>query len=149
MISCPTISPSVSLKTKGFFRGLGFPLVSYGLVNSVFFGVYGHTIKLLKGADQKRGVTYKEVFCAGCVGGFVQNFVACPVDLVKVVLQSQISNQQSEFITGVIAVLISLDHSILPLLKSKISLIFCSHPIGECKVAFPVIRKRVPNHPRN
>ncbi|ELU17194.1 hypothetical protein CAPTEDRAFT_133374, partial [Capitella teleta] len=76
--------------SKGFFRGMGFPLVSYGVVNSVFFGVYGQTLKFFKGADHERGVTYTEVFLAGSMGGLVQISVACPVDLVKVVLQSQI-----------------------------------------------------------
>ena len=83
-----------SAQSKGFFRGMGFPLVSYGVVNSVFFGVYGQTLKAFKGDDHERGVTYKEVFFAGCMGGLVQISVACPVDLVKVVLQSQIPKGQ-------------------------------------------------------
>jgi len=73
---------------RGFFRGLGFPLASYGVINSIFFGVYGNTIQKLTSGLRKP--TYSEVFAAGCVGGMAQLVVACPVDVVKVVLQSQI-----------------------------------------------------------
>ena len=82
------------LKTKGFFRGLAFPLASYGIVNSVFFGVYGNTLCYIKGPDKRREATYTEMYLAGCSGGFFQLFVACPVDKVKVVLQSQIRSKE-------------------------------------------------------
>ena len=65
--------------------------MSYGVVNSVFFGTYGTVLKYLKSNDPGRQSTYKEIYVAGCVGGFTQLFVACPVDVVKVVLQSQMS----------------------------------------------------------
>ena len=80
----------ILFQAHGFFRGLGFPLASYGVVNSVFFGMYGSTLKYLKGSDNRKS-SYREVYIAGCVGGFAQLFVACPVDVVKVVLQSQMS----------------------------------------------------------
>jgi len=75
-----------------------FPVVSYGLVNSVFFGVYGHTLKYVVpyAADRDRRVQqidsgrYLEIAVAGGVAGFAQVVVACPVDVVKVVLQSQL-----------------------------------------------------------
>ena len=69
---------------------MGFPLVSYGVVNSVFFGVYGNTLKLLQEKSGKTVVDYMDIYLAGCAGGAVQLAVACPVDVVKVVLQSQI-----------------------------------------------------------
>ena len=34
--------------------------------------------------------SYSTVFAAGCVGGAAQLLVACPSDVVKIVLQSQI-----------------------------------------------------------
>jgi len=77
---------------RGFYRGLGFPLVSYGLVNSVLFGVYGSSLGLLVGDGQQ---TYGKVAVAGIVSGFAQLIVACPVDRVKVILQSQIPKQGS------------------------------------------------------
>ena len=79
-----------SFKAQGFFRGLGFPLVTSGIINSIFFGVYGNTIAYIKGEDRHRKTRASDAFLAGCLGGFCQLVVACPVDVVKVVLQSQI-----------------------------------------------------------
>ena len=72
---------------------MGFPLVSYGVINSVFFGVYGHTLRHLVGERGK--ATNRAIFISGCVGGLAQLVVACPVDVVKVILQSQISKPGS------------------------------------------------------
>ena len=43
----------LSWQTHGFFRGLAFPLVTYGAVNSVFFGVYGNTLAVLAPGQEK------------------------------------------------------------------------------------------------
>ena len=72
---------------------MGFPLVSYGVINSVFFGVYGHTLRHLVGERGK--ATNRAIFISGCMGGLAQLVVACPVDVVKVILQSQISKPGS------------------------------------------------------
>ncbi len=88
-------------QARGFFRGLGFPLASYGIVNSVFFGVYGNTLRYLKGSEPGRKPRHSEAFLAGCVGGFFQLFVACPVDVVKVVLQSQIKKGPGKIGAGI------------------------------------------------
>ena len=63
--------------------------MSYAAINSIFFGVYGQTLRYL-GAENGRA-SHRAVFLAGCAGGLVQLSVACPVDVVKVILQSQIS----------------------------------------------------------
>ncbi|KAL3874060.1 hypothetical protein ACJMK2_037124 [Sinanodonta woodiana] len=79
---------------KGFFRGLSSPLMSYGIVNSIFFGVYGNVLKLLGGGrvhDEKPNL--QTIGIAGAVGGAVQLLVACPAEVMKVVLQSQIPHQ--------------------------------------------------------
>ncbi|OWF47200.1 solute carrier family 25 member 45-like [Mizuhopecten yessoensis] len=76
--------------TAGFFRGLSWPLMSYGVVNSVLFGVYGNTLKFLdKDKDTKKS-SYLNIYLAGCVGGAAQLIPVIPTDYVKVVLQSQI-----------------------------------------------------------
>ncbi|XP_013384827.1 solute carrier family 25 member 45 isoform X2 [Lingula anatina] len=74
---------------RGFFRGLSFPLVSYGAINSVFFGVYGNSLRWLH-PDTTTQPSYRDIYIAGCIGGTAQLAIACPVDVVKVVLQSQI-----------------------------------------------------------
>ena len=54
----------------------------------MFFGVYGNSI--YHQTDGKCKPTYAQIFAAGVMAGTVQLAVACPVDVVKVVLQSQI-----------------------------------------------------------
>ena len=80
------------IQANGFFRGMGFPLMSYGVVNSIYFGVYGNTLRYLKKTPDG-SPRYRDIYIAGCVGGAAQLAVACPVDRVKVVLQSQISKK--------------------------------------------------------
>ncbi|XP_041351442.1 solute carrier family 25 member 45-like isoform X2 [Gigantopelta aegis] len=80
---------------RGYFRGLASPLLTYGVVNAVFFGVYGNCLKLLQWVKKQDRVSYMDVFLSGCVAGAAQVAVACPVDLVKVVLQSQIPHEIS------------------------------------------------------
>jgi len=67
-------------------RGLAFPLISAGAINSVFFGVYGLSVNLI--ATEGQPLSYSQVFLAGCLGGAGQLVLACPVDLVKVRLQA-------------------------------------------------------------
>ena len=88
--------PTAVFQKGGFFRGLAFPLVSYGVVNSVYFGVYGNVLKWIHN-DPTTQPGYKDVFVAGCIGGAVQLIPACPIDVVKVVLQSQISRTAGKF----------------------------------------------------
>jgi len=79
--------------SHGFFRGLAFPAVSYGVVNSVFFGTYGNTLKLIKrDGDQ----THAMVLFSGMFAGVVQLSVVLPVERVKVVLQSQIPHSPAD-----------------------------------------------------
>ena len=70
---------------------MSWPLLSYGLVNSVFFGTYSKTLRYLNG-DVEMGTKPKflEIWIAGCVGGVAQLSVAVPVEVIKVVLQAQI-----------------------------------------------------------
>ncbi|XP_052269197.1 solute carrier family 25 member 45-like [Dreissena polymorpha] len=75
---------------RGFYRGLSWPLLSLGVVNSVFFGVYGHTLKLLESNKSKQKCNYLNIFIAGCVGGTAQIVFVVPADFIKTALQSQI-----------------------------------------------------------
>ena len=80
----------ILFQSKGFFRGLSYPLFSYGIVNSLFFGVYGNALKWLEKDKANRKSSYWTIYLAGCLGGTAQLVALVPVDLVKVVLQSQI-----------------------------------------------------------
>ncbi|XP_069119203.1 solute carrier family 25 member 45-like isoform X2 [Argopecten irradians] len=80
---------------RGFFRGLSWPLFTFGIVNSILLGVYGNTMKLLEKKDPKdRKTHYTNVYLAGCVGGAAFQVVAIPFDYIKVVLQSQIKHNK-------------------------------------------------------
>jgi len=72
---------------------MSWPFFSYGIVNSVFFGVYGNTLKWFDKGEEKRKSSYMNIHLAGCVGGAAQLFPAIPIDYIKVVLQSQIPHE--------------------------------------------------------
>ena len=79
---------------RGLFKGLAFPLVSAGAVNSVFFGVYYNCLRLLSGggsggSEGAESAPLRYVAAAGALGGLVQLAVAVPVDLVKIQLQTR------------------------------------------------------------
>ncbi|KAK7863420.1 hypothetical protein R5R35_006499 [Gryllus longicercus] len=87
---------------SGLYRGMSFPLLLAGVQNSVFFGVYGNTLRILQnvqGADMNRkscgeGVTpnkywHINVYVAGFTAGFIHAFLACPVDLIKIKIQTK------------------------------------------------------------
>ncbi|XP_041351166.1 solute carrier family 25 member 45-like [Gigantopelta aegis] len=82
--------------SQGFYRGLSWPLVSYGLISSVYFGVYGNTLSAMQRVQVVKSHSFKwylQVATAGMMAGVVQVFIACPVEVIKVVLQSQIPHQ--------------------------------------------------------
>lgn len=64
--------------------------MSFGAVNSVFFGVYGNTLKYLEKDKDNRKSSLINIYLAGCTGGMAQLVLVIPTDHVKVVLQSQI-----------------------------------------------------------
>ncbi|KAK8396283.1 hypothetical protein O3P69_005374 [Scylla paramamosain] len=72
---------------RGFYKGMGFPLLATGTLNALFFGVYANTLRLISPGPDKP--SYAQVFMAGCAGGLAQLVVACPVDLVKIKMQMQ------------------------------------------------------------
>ncbi|KAL8564508.1 hypothetical protein ACOMHN_003266 [Nucella lapillus] len=86
-----TVDAMTSIKhhgvLRGFFRGLSFPLITYGGVNAIIFGVYGSTLRMLA---HERTPGLQDIFLAGCAGGAAQLVLACPVDVVKCMLQAQI-----------------------------------------------------------
>lgn len=82
--------------SKGFYRGLSYPLISYGIVNSLFFGVYGNSLKWLDRDRSDKKSSYLNIYIAGCIGGTAQLVALVPVDLVKVVLQSQIPHSTTK-----------------------------------------------------
>lgn len=86
------------VQMRGFYRGMAFPLVSVGILNSIFFGVYGNSLRMLgklgeaSGSRSKEGRemdhAYGTILLAGAFGGAVQAIPASPIELVKIKLQS-------------------------------------------------------------
>ncbi|XP_061194244.1 solute carrier family 25 member 45-like [Saccostrea echinata] len=95
-----TISAALNINktgwVHGFFRGMSTPLLSYGVVNSVYFGVYGNTLKFLEDDREMRKSSYLNIYLAGCAGGAAQLIPVIPTDYVKVVLQSQIPRDAAD-----------------------------------------------------
>jgi len=91
------------IQVGGCFRGLSFPLASVAAVNALMFGVYGNVMNHLQLLDRDGGrpgqpSKYARIFAAGCIAGLAQTVVACPSDLVKVVLQAQLNHDSRSFI---------------------------------------------------
>ena len=84
-------------KWRGFFRGLSYPLLTYGAVNAVIFGVYGYSLRLI---CRDRQPTLWDVYLAGCVAGTGQLILCNPVDVIKCTMQSQIPHQGMKYDTG-------------------------------------------------
>lgn len=81
---------------RGFFRGMSFPVLTNGLVNSVVFGAYSNALDYLTQTQREDRstapcVSAAHIYTAGCFSGVMQVFVSAPIDLVKVRLQGQTS----------------------------------------------------------
>ncbi len=76
---------------------MAFPLVSVGFLNSIFFGVYGNTMRWLcqyRYGDKNAKPLYLDIFLVGGLAGGIQAFPACTMELVKIKLQAQSSKSQ-------------------------------------------------------
>lgn len=79
---------------RGFYKGMLFPIVTMGPSNSIFFGVYGNTMRVLQGNKSKTRIIeddahfMRHICIAGATGGFVQALINCPIEVVKVNLQA-------------------------------------------------------------
>lgn len=73
-----------------------FPLFTTGAINSILFGIYGNKLRELQNAidnEYQRNLARRtHVFMAGSIAGFVQSFVACPMELIKIRLQTRNCN---------------------------------------------------------
>uniref|UniRef100_A0A667WH04 Solute carrier family 25 member 45 n=1 Tax=Myripristis murdjan TaxID=586833 RepID=A0A667WH04_9TELE len=78
----------------GFFKGMAFPVLTTGIINSIVFGSYSNALDYLSQSErtdrsQGKSASSVQVFTAGCFSGLVQVLVLAPIDLVKVRLQGQ------------------------------------------------------------
>ena len=83
---------------NGLFRGMSFPLYSYGAVNSLFFGSYHQSLYHIhshSGSGGNQPVTNTQRFIAGTLAGVAQLIIACPVEVVKCTMQSQVPTKSN------------------------------------------------------
>ncbi|XP_055616305.1 solute carrier family 25 member 45 isoform X2 [Toxorhynchites rutilus septentrionalis] len=77
---------------KGFYKGMFFPLVSSGTLNSIVFAVYGAQLRKLQSYcrnDKEREKRWqRHVMIAGSIAGAAQVTIGCPIEVVKVRLQT-------------------------------------------------------------
>ncbi|KAI1899063.1 hypothetical protein AGOR_G00078830 [Albula goreensis] len=77
---------------SGFFKGLSFPLASITLYNSVVFGFFSNTqrvISQLRYGDGRQPCSMLDLTVASMLTGLISVGVGAPVDLVKIRLQMQ------------------------------------------------------------
>ncbi|CAO3677808.1 unnamed protein product [Rhizopus stolonifer] len=74
---------------KGLYRGVASPLAGIGLCNAVVFMCNGEFRRMLQGGDANKVLSLAEVGIAGSMAGTVMAFFNCPIELLKVKLQTQ------------------------------------------------------------
>ncbi|GAB5592025.1 hypothetical protein Unana1_06925 [Umbelopsis nana] len=74
---------------KGLYRGVTSPLAGIGICNAVVFTANGNFRRMLQGNDPHKQLSLGEIGIAGLGAGFVMAFFNCPVELLKVKLQTQ------------------------------------------------------------
>lgn len=80
-----------TIRKEGFlalYKGMSSPLYTSPAINAVVFTAYEQGKRLIqRGTD--RQLTMNEMALAGAYAGFVNCFIACPVELIKAKLQVQ------------------------------------------------------------
>ncbi|CAO3655280.1 unnamed protein product [Mucor fragilis] len=74
---------------KGLYRGVMSPLAGIGFCNAVMFMANGWSRRMLQNGDEKRVLSIFEIGVAGSMAGSVMAFLNCPIELLKVKLQTQ------------------------------------------------------------
>ncbi|XP_067103410.1 solute carrier family 25 member 48 [Osmerus mordax] len=77
---------------SGFFKGLSFPLASITVYNSVVFGLFSNTQRLIskiRHGDSRHPCGMLDLLLASMLTGLVSVSLGAPVDLVKIRLQMQ------------------------------------------------------------
>ncbi|KAF8961776.1 hypothetical protein BGZ46_001296 [Entomortierella lignicola] len=82
----------VTLKEEGpsgLYKGVTSPLMGIGICNAVMFAANGTFRRMLQGGDETKTLSLLQIGTAGSMAGGVMAFVNCPVELLKVKLQTQ------------------------------------------------------------
>ncbi|KAI8376307.1 mitochondrial carrier domain-containing protein [Radiomyces spectabilis] len=74
---------------KGLYRGVASPLAGIGFCNAVVFMSNGEFRRILQQGDASKVLSLGEIAIAGSLAGTVMAFCNCPIELLKVKLQTQ------------------------------------------------------------
>lgn len=72
------------LNIRRLFRGIGAPLATTGVVQTLNFGIYDNVLRSLAHNNEVKLTDY---FWAGSIGGACISFITTPVSLIKIQLQ--------------------------------------------------------------
>jgi hypothetical protein len=76
---------------------MSWPLAAFVILNSTFFGMYGHILQLMGHNErEEEKPQFFSTFAAGGLATIPTVLVACPMDVIKVTLQSQIDHFDME-----------------------------------------------------
>ncbi|KAG5679882.1 hypothetical protein PVAND_009419 [Polypedilum vanderplanki] len=77
---------------NGFYKGFYFPLLSNGTISALVFAVYGNVIRLFQNRCtseiQQQNMLKVHMLIAGSAAGFSQAILSCPIEVVKIRLQT-------------------------------------------------------------
>lgn len=74
---------------RGLYKGVNSPLMGVGVCNAILFSTNGHFRRMFQGDNATRPLTLSEIATAGAFTGVVMSFFSCPMELLKVMLQTQ------------------------------------------------------------
>jgi len=84
---------------RGFYKGMGSPLFTVPLINSIVFASYEFA-KRIQGVPIGKDGNFVQSLNAGMFAGFVNSFVLSPIELVKCRLQIQRESKASAYYKG-------------------------------------------------
>ncbi|CAJ0748616.1 18172_t:CDS:2, partial [Entrophospora sp. SA101] len=73
----------------GLYKGSSSPMLGNGISNAILFSTNKKFRGMFNDGDSTRSLTLNEIAKAGALTGVVMSFVNCPVELLKVKLQTQ------------------------------------------------------------
>ena len=77
-----------SFQIFGFYKGVSLPLLTAGVINSIFFGTYANALNYLERKKAKDTVPkISNVVVAGMFAGIPCSLLSCPTEVIKIQLQ--------------------------------------------------------------
>ena len=85
----------------GFYKGIGPPMITVPLINSIIFASYEFCKRML-GVKSESDFTVTQSILSGMFAGLVNSVVLTPVELVKCRLQIQRESKATAYYKGTV-----------------------------------------------